>query len=84
MFFVFDIFGVGYCLFWLCFRFLDLNKKLYIGKYIVYYIGIIVKKIENVNIVSLEIEKWVLENNLLWVKVEVIIGNLESIFDKIN
>ena len=79
-----DIPGVGYRLFWLCSRFSDLNKKSYIGKYITHHTGTIAKKIENVNTVSLEIEKWVLENNLLRVKVEATTGNLESIFDKIN
>lgn len=65
MFVVFEVFGVGYCLFWLCFGFFDLDKKLYIVKNSIDFIEKIVKKIENVNIVSLEREKWVLENDLL-------------------
>ena len=79
-----DIPGVGYRVFWLCSGFSDLGNKPYIGTDTPNFTERIAKKIENVNPVSLEREKWVLENNLLRVKVEATTGNLESIFDKIN
>ncbi|MGD1806375.1 alpha-mannosidase [Dapis sp. BLCC M126] len=79
-----DVPGVGYRVFWLCSGFSDLGDKLYIDTSITKYTQKISKKIKNVNTVSLEREKWVLENDLLRVKVEGTTGNLESIFDKIN
>ncbi len=79
-----DVPGVGYRLFWLCSGFSDLGNKQYIGTPVPKFTEKISKKIKNVNTVSLEREKWVLENNLLRVKVEETTGNLESIFDKIN
>jgi len=79
-----DIPGVGYRVFWLCSRFSDLGNKLYISTPVRKFTVRLPKKIKNVNTVSLEGEKWVLENNLLRVKVEATTGNLESIFDKIN
>ncbi len=79
-----DIPGVGYRVFWLCYGFSDLGNKPYIGTPVRKFTVRVPKKIQNVNIVSLEGEKWVLENDLLRVKVEATTGNLESIFDKIN
>ncbi|MGD1716843.1 alpha-mannosidase [Dapis sp. BLCC M172] len=79
-----EIPGVGYRVFWLCSGFSDLGNKPHIRTNIAQYTEKIAKKIENVNTVSLEKEKLVLENNLLRVKVEGATGNLESIFDKIN
>ncbi len=79
-----DIPGVGYRVFWLCCGFSDLGNKPYMTTPIANFTERIAKKIENVNTVSLGREKWVLENNLLRVKVEATTGNLESIFDKIN
>ena len=79
-----DVPGVGYRLFWLCSGCSDLRKKPSIGINSTNYTERIAKKIENVNTVSLEREKWVLENDLLRVKVEETTGNLESIFDKVN
>ncbi|MGK7920751.1 MAG: alpha-mannosidase [Trichodesmium sp.] len=79
-----DVPGVGYRLFWLCSGFLDLGNKPYIGAPVPKFTDKIAKKIKKVNTVSLKRKKWVLENNLLRVKVEETTGNLESIFDKIN
>lgn len=76
--------GVGYRLFWLCSGLSDLGKKSHIVISSANFTERIAKKNENVNTVSLEREKWVLENDLLQVKIEATTGNLESIFDKIN
>ena len=76
--------GVGYRLFWLCSGLSDLGKKSHIVISNTNFTERIAKKNENVNTVSLEREKWVLENDLLQVKIEATTGNLESIFDKIN
>ncbi|NES79586.1 MULTISPECIES: alpha-mannosidase [Okeania] len=79
-----DVPGVGYRVFWLCCGFSGLDKRLYMSTPIPHFTERIAEKFEFVNTVSLNGERWLLENDLLRVKVEGETGNLESIFDKIN
>ena len=75
-----DIPGVGYRVFWLCSGFSDLGNKPYIGTPVRKFTVRVPQKIQNVNTVSLEREKWVLENNLLRVKVETTKGKFRKYF----
>ncbi|MDJ0555964.1 MAG: alpha-mannosidase [Microcoleaceae cyanobacterium MO_207.B10] len=79
-----DVPGVGYRVFWLCYELFDLANRLYMSIPTANLTTRVAKKIENVNTVSLNKEKLVLENDLLRVKVEISTGNLASIFDKVN